>query len=125
MKQLIGLLVLLAPQLALASEPDCGAFTTTQDIMRCEAKALQAAERALNGAYGRVMKELAGPAAYEREAKAQLVKAQRNWIAFREQDCAAMSTAMGGGSLQGVVRLTCMRAHADIRTGQLDAFRQH
>ena len=128
MKKIIGLPLLLAallsPQLALAAQADCGDSVTTYDIIRCEGKQLDAAERALNAAYGRVMKELAGPASYEREAKALLVKAQRHWIAFREQDCAARSTAMGGGSLQGVVRVSCMREHAEIRTRQLDAFRQ-
>ena len=128
MKKIIGplvLAVLLSPQLASATEANCGEFTTTYDIMRCEGKRLASAERALNGAYGRVMKELAGSAPYERDAKALLLKAQRHWVAFREQDCAAISTAMGGGSLQGVVRVTCMREHAEIRTRQLDAFRQN
>ena len=125
MKTMIGMLGLLMSCQALAAPTDCGESVTTLDMMRCEGRQLEQAEDALNQAYGRVMKELAGPQVHEREARTLLRQAQRNWVAFREQDCAAKVAAMGGGSLQGVVRIGCMREHAEIRTRQLYAFRQH
>lgn len=125
MKTMIGILGLVMSCQAAATPTDCRESVTTRDMMRCEGRQLEHAERALNQGYGRALEELAGPQAHEREARTLLRKAQRNWVAFREQDCAAKVAAMGGGSLQGVVRIGCMREHAEIRTRQLYAFRQH
>lgn len=52
-----------------------------------------------------------------------LVKAQRNWVAFRDQDCKAMLIARGEATLRGWYHLNCLRSHAELRTRQLDAFR--
>lgn len=125
MKKMIGMLGLMLSCQAASAQTGCAESITTLDLVRCEGRQLEQAERALNQAYGRAMKELAGPQAHEREARTLLRKAQRNWVAFREQDCAAKVAAMGGGSLQGVVRIGCMREHAESRTRQLSAFRPH
>lgn len=124
-KTLFPLVLFLGAQCAAAQDDPCKSATTTVDILRCEESRLKHAEEALNAAYRRLTGELQqkGSEPHEREARALLVKAQRNWVAFREQDCKAMFTARGGGTLRPLYYLNCMRRHAELRTKQLETFR--
>jgi len=121
----VSLAAIVAAPFAAAQDSTCKAPQTTQEVIRCEEFKLKDAEQALNAAYQRLTRELQqkGNEAHEREAHALLVKAQRNWVAFREQDCKAMVTARGGGTLQPWYYLNCMRSHAQLRTKQLETFR--
>ena len=124
-KKLVPLAALVWASYAMAQDEACKAPDTTAAILRCEELRLRHAEQALNAAYRRLAGELQqrGSEAHEREARALLVKAQRNWVAFREQDCKALFTARGDGSLRPWYYLNCMRSHAQLRTKQLETFR--
>ena len=115
--------VALAVLPAFGQEPPCAAGKTTLDAVRCEESRLKAAEIALNREYKLLVEGLGRSSEpHEREARNLLVKAQRNWVMFRELDCKAMFTARGGGTLAPWYQLHCMRSHAELRTKQLREF---
>jgi uncharacterized protein YecT (DUF1311 family) len=120
-------LLLLAPLLwgpfANAREGPCTSPTTAAEAACCEAFKLKADEQALNEAYRRLLKELEGGEPHEREARATLIRAQRHWVAFREQDCLAKLMLRGDASLRYWYQQDCLREHARLRTRQLNDFR--
>ncbi len=122
-KALVLLLPLLAAPLAAADETPCRAPTTSAEVAVCEAFRLKADEQSLNQAYQRLLKEMDGPESDDREARAILVKAQRHWVAFREQDCKAKLVDRGDASLRHWYHQNCLREHARLRTRQLNEFR--
>lgn len=52
-----------------------------------------------------------------------LVRAQRHWVAFREQDCLAKLMLRGEASLRYWYQQDCLREHARLRSRQLNDFR--
>ena len=125
LKHLMPLIALAWASYATAQDTACEAPEMTATVIRCEDLKLKTAEHALNAAYRSLTAELQqrGSEAHEREARALLVQAQRNWVAFREQDCRAMVAARGEGTLRPWYYLNCMRTHAELRTKQLQTFR--
>lgn len=123
LKTLLLLAPLLAAPCAAVEKGPCTAPTTSAEVAACEAFRLKADELALNGAYKRLLGELGGSETNEREARATLVKAQRHWVAFREQDCLAKLSFRGEASLRYWYHQNCMREHARLRTRQLNEFR--
>jgi uncharacterized protein YecT (DUF1311 family) len=83
---------------------------------------LKADEQALNVAYQQLLKQLDSPEPDDRKARATLIKAQRSWVAFREQDCQAKLIVRGEASLRYWYHQHCLREHARLRTKQLNEF---
>ena len=79
---------------AAARAADCDNARSQNELSACAAKAMDKADRTLNEAYEKVIVRLkADPKAAE-----LLRKSQHAWIAFRDSDCAFMSSGVEGGS---------------------------
>ncbi len=123
MCKLLLLAVALAVLPAFGQEYPCTANETMVDAVRCEESRLKAADVVLNQEYRQLVEGLGGSSEpHEREASDLLVRAQRNWVVFRELDCKAMFVARGGATLAPWYQLRCMRTHAELRTKQLREF---
>lgn len=95
-----ALALLLASGYTLAD--DCTNASTQADINTCTVNEYQAADKKLNLTWQDVMKR-AAPA--QRDL---LKKAQSAWIALRDADCAFISSATEGGSIQPMVHSQCL-----------------
>lgn len=91
---------------ALISAPtladDCANASTQADLNSCTATQYQAADKKLNNTYSTAMKRADAP---QREL---LKKAQQAWITMRDADCAFISSATEGGSVQPMVNNQCL-----------------
>ena len=99
-RALPALALLLASGYTLAD--DCTNASTQADINTCTANEYQAADKKLNQTWQDVMKR-AAPA--QRDL---LKKAQSAWIALRDADCAFISSATEGGSVQPMINNQCL-----------------
>ena len=87
---------------ALADDP-CDDAQTQAEINRCSHEAFLAADAELNATWKQVLK-----AVDEEPGKPRLIKAQRMWIAFRDEACyAEASVVAGGGSLERTIFSGC------------------
>lgn len=117
------LLGLALCQTAQAQEIDCANAMAQSELNQCAYQDWEAADVELNAAYKEAMALLQGwdeglPAAERGGAKA-LKEAQRAWITFRDQACAAEGYAMKGGSAEPLLFYGCMRLLTVERTAHL------
>jgi uncharacterized protein YecT (DUF1311 family) len=99
--------------------------TNTNTINECALIEQKQVEAKLNAVYQRVMKHLGQPDSETdkyAETKAALLAAQRAWVKFREADCHAMYLHYQGGTIRGVIYITCMQSHAESRIKELERF---
>lgn len=74
----------------------------------CTSTALDAADKVLNGVYGKLadqMKASADP--QDKERLRRLVASERAWIAYRDAECALQGASMLGGSGEPLMVLDC------------------
>ncbi|NHI00043.1 lysozyme inhibitor LprI family protein [Oceanimonas sp. MB9] len=74
----------------------------------------QAADRALNQAYGQLMNSLAS------DRRKKLKAAQRAWLRFRDAQAELVSSAYEGGSMQPLVHSEELRRLTESRTRELE-----
>lgn len=117
----LALLGLSAP--AAAQAIDCSQAMAQQDLNQCAYADWEAADAQLNAAYQEAMVLLqewdARLPANERGGAEMLRQAQRAWITFRDNACAAEGYAMKGGSAEPLLVYGCMRLLTIERTGHL------
>ena len=82
--------------------------TKTDDLLACGQGALDRAEAALNKQWRRM------------PHPAELVRAQKAWLVWRDAECEAENYATGGHEEQ-IVRLACLADLTDQRAKQLRA----
>jgi uncharacterized protein YecT (DUF1311 family) len=99
---------------AFAQSPRCTNDGTSFDSLRCEEEKLKEPEQSLNSAYTQLLANLEGS-----KAREGLIKAQREWIKFRDLDCDAKYELRPGASLQSWYRMNCRLEHATQRAAQL------
>jgi len=122
----IAMLVAMTPVLGNAqskSADPCVTQANTVEINQCLGNRLEARDKALNAAYGALLKRLdasdpADGVDYQ-AVKRQLVEAQRAWISFSKNDCSARYDLYAGGTIRGAVYAGCMIAHTGRRTNDL------
>lgn len=116
---------------AAAQEIDCANAMAQMDLNQCAYDDWEAADAELNDAYQDAMDLLRDwdenlPADEQGGAEA-LREAQRAWITFRDQACAAEGYAMKGGSAEPLLVYGCMRLLTEERTahltGMVEAYR--
>jgi uncharacterized protein YecT (DUF1311 family) len=117
----LALLCLSAP--AAAQGVDCSQAMAQQDLNQCAYADWEAADAQLNAAYRDAMALLQSwdarlPAA-DRGGADRLRQAQRAWITFRDNACAAEGYAMKGGSAEPLLVYGCMRLLTVERTAHL------
>ena len=106
------------PLLASAQEVDCAKAEAQVELTFCAEQDWNAADARMNAAYKTAvtaMKDIdASLDAADRGAEASLRAAQRAWVTFRDNTCAAEGWAMHGGSAEPMVIYGCRaRVSAD------------
>ncbi|TDK42313.1 lysozyme inhibitor LprI family protein [Antarcticimicrobium luteum] len=120
----LAALLLTAP--AGAQALDCSAPQTQTDMTQCAALMYEAADGDLNLAY-RLAHDTArqidaANGAGAPGAETRLRNAQRAWIAFRDLACETESLLAYGGSMQPMLRLSCLERQTRARTEDLRYF---
>ena len=101
---------------------DCNNAITTVDMNECTSLAQKQVEVKLNATYQTTLKFLDAQKAVG--AKKKLVKAQRAWVQFRENDCAAVYALHATGTIRTLMWIGCMQSRAEQRIAELEAFTQ-
>ena len=108
---------------AAAQEVDCATAMAQADLNACAYQDWETADAALNDAYQEAMALLetwdANLPEDEQGGAEALREAQRAWITFRDQACAAEGYAMKGGSAEPLLVYGCMRLLTEERTNHL------
>jgi uncharacterized protein YecT (DUF1311 family) len=106
------LAVCLMPLGAMAAHADCANAATQVEMNTCAGQAYKAADAALNKGYAAAMTRMKAidadlPKA-EQGAEANLRKAQRAWVGYRDAACAAEGFKAHGGSIEPMVVAGCL-----------------
>lgn len=113
---------LLAATFLAAAAPtafalDCKTPTEQSDLNRCADQAFKIADAALNATYAEIVGRLASPD--RAHAKTLLATAQRDWLAFRDAECAFRTSDSNGGSMHPMDGLGCLQHVTEARTAAL------
>jgi uncharacterized protein YecT (DUF1311 family) len=101
------------------AQPSCLQKAETQyELDACAGSMAKAADARLNKSYRELMCYL-NMDDYKDE-RAQLVAAQRAWLAFRDADCAWQGS--GGGSISPMNQALCLAGLSDARAKELDSW---
>ena len=122
--------VALLPHSAMAQPSasiSCDSPQNTMEINECASRAYKAQDAALNEAYRALTRSLqsggVGDTTDYTAVKAQLVKAQKAWVLFRDADCLAVRKLHEEGTIRTVMQLGCLIQHTEQRTKELKAWR--
>lgn len=106
-----------------AQEVDCANAQTQMEMTFCAEQDWNTADAALNAAYKaavRVMKDIdANLDASDRGAEEALRAAQRAWVTFRDNTCAAEAWSYHGGSAEPMAIYQCRARVSDQRADEL------
>ncbi|MGE0884849.1 MAG: lysozyme inhibitor LprI family protein [Blastocatellales bacterium] len=94
-------------------KPVCGDLMTQGEMNRCAQDEYRKADAELNKVYQQVMAKLTP------EHKAKLKTAQLAWIQFRDAHCECEAFTFDGGSMQPLIRFTCLDSETQHRINQL------
>ncbi|UFS67177.1 lysozyme inhibitor LprI family protein [Paracoccus denitrificans] len=98
---------------------DCMDSATTQTAMTaCAAQLYQAADADLNKTFHEIRQRIGDDA----QTQSMLRSAERNWIAFRDAECAFAASAGEGGSAYTMTSDLCL---ADITTARVKQLRKY
>jgi uncharacterized protein YecT (DUF1311 family) len=113
----------LLPFGVFAQDTNCDAAQTQMDLTRCSADAWLVADDDLNEAFGAaigIMAQIdAGLPSTERGAEKALRRAQRAWIAMRDDTCLAEGYQVHGGSAQPMMVNLCLTRLTQSRAEDL------
>lgn len=116
-------LVMSIPLSLLAQEHGCEAAQTQMEMTQCSADEWRLSDDDLNAAYLAaidVMVEIDfGLPSSERGGEQALRRAQRSWIAMRDETCLAEGYLMHGGSAEPMMVSMCKTRLTQIRAADL------
>lgn len=123
MRWLLLVLLALVPGAAVAQVVDCSNAVAQVEMTYCAEQDWLAADADLNAAYAdarALMRDIdADLPKSQRGAELALRDAQRAWIVFRDQACAAEGFMMRGGSAEPMVIYGCRARLTEERTAGL------
>lgn len=94
-------------------EDACPQARTQRDLNVCAAQELARADSVLNARYQRLVRTMPAP-------QLELLRtSQRAWIRFRDAECAYRASAYAGGSMQPMVRSSCLARLTEVRAAEL------
>lgn len=91
----------------------CGDLMTQQEMNRCAGDEYRKADAELNKVYQQTMAKLTP------EHKPKLKAAQLVWIQFRDAHCDCEAFTFDGGSMQPLIKFTCLESETQHRIQQL------
>jgi uncharacterized protein YecT (DUF1311 family) len=106
--------------LSSAHAEDCQNSVTQGEMNNCANEAYEKSDAELNALYKQVGSRLKGDA---KQANL-LVTAQRAWIAFRDAECAFVSSPTTGGSVNPMVQANCRDRVTSARVNDLKSYLQ-
>src|SRR5260221_1963798 len=117
----------LAPFTVRSTEPQCNG--NARQVESCQAAALDAAEKRLNGVYSLVMKMYAAGAvdpvtSFFPDKKKYLVVAERAWVKYRDAQCAAEGIMVVPGSGVPTVEGRCLLTLTEERVQFLEGLKR-
>lgn len=92
----------LAPVYAADNTTDCSDADNQIEMNDCAAKAYQIADQQLNMAYKQAQKH------FDKGGQEKLKEAQKQWISYRDAQCAVEAYDSEGGSIQPVIINNCL-----------------
>lgn len=100
-------------------KPNCADWGNLpqQDMNQCAGIAYDEADAELNRVWGE-LRERRG----EGHSWDPILEAQRAWIPFRDAHCESVAAPYEGGSIQPLIRSTCLTDVTEQRTAQLRDF---
>lgn len=110
---LIGLAALAQPAQA-QQDVDCKDPQTQMAMNMCAGQDYQAADEELNAVWAELREARQGRPSWQ-----PILDAQRLWIPFRDAHCEAEAAPYEGGSIQPLIRLSCLAVVTQQRTAQL------
>ena len=125
-KRLLAVSAVIIASVGSAQAQDCSNPMDQNTMNRCAYEDWQAADGELNAVWKRAMAMAKSMDKYtpagETTTSASLRAAQRSWITFRDQACAAESMLMRGGSAQPLLEVGCKARLTRARTDDLRIF---
>jgi uncharacterized protein YecT (DUF1311 family) len=112
---LIGFILIAGTSVASAAD-ECASPMDQTTMNICADKSYKEADRALNAQYAVTRKAVL---AYDPEGDKLLIAAQRAWVAFRDAHCNATSFAFKGGTMEPMMRASCLAETTEARTAEL------
>jgi uncharacterized protein YecT (DUF1311 family) len=116
----IGAGLILIGSLLDAAALDCDEAEDQASLNACASEAYRAADAKLNATYRQVTSRLADLPDFH----AALTRAQRAWIAYRDAECAFMTSAVAEASAYPMVADNCLEGITDARTEDLGGLLQ-
>jgi uncharacterized protein YecT (DUF1311 family) len=112
----------LAPQSARAAVP-CDAPETQIQMMECADADYKAADKALNEAYREILADLRKSDETQPDwgLEAAFRESQRAWLPFRDRQCDWEALFVKGGTMEPLIRLSCLTEMTTRRTEQMRA----
>lgn len=95
-----------------ARAADCGTVSTQIEMNMCAQREFEAADAALNTAYGRVFERTSN----RTDTQQLLTAAQQSWVLFRNAECAFAASGVQGGSAFPMVEQMCRTQITEART---------
>lgn len=96
---------------------DCDNARTQTELNLCAAQAAHQADQELNSVYQELKAKIKGTSQERR-----LIKAQRTWIQFRDQDCDYAQRQYDGGTMMPMIYGFCVADLTEKRTQQLEYY---
>lgn len=96
-----------------AGKQGCADLLTQHEMNRCAQEEYKKADAALNRAYQQAMAKLSP------EHKSKLKTAQLAWIKFRDAHCDCEAFTFDGGSMEPLIKFTCLDSVTKQRTQQI------
>lgn len=93
------LISVLQPQV---SKSDCKNPATQLELNQCAVQKFHQADSALNSQYQSIFSTL------DEHGKQRLKTAERAWLAYRDANCEAESDRYTGGSMQPLIKSSCL-----------------
>jgi uncharacterized protein YecT (DUF1311 family) len=87
---------------------------TTADLNECAKITFRNADAELNSVYRILLSKIT-----DRVTKEKLIKAQRTWIAFRDESCQVVRSLNAGGTIETMRYIGCLTMTTENRTNEL------
>lgn len=113
----LALIIALAP-LSIAWAADCDHTTTQTNMNACADQAYKQSDAELN----RVYKQITSRLKDDKAARKLLLTSQRDWLAFRDAECAFATSTSARGSIYPMLVAQCRDALTRKRVKQLESY---
>lgn len=109
----LGLASTASPAFA-QDKMECSNPQTQLEMNQCAAQDYETADAELNTVWAELRQVRGDTPSWD-----AILEAQRLWIPFRDAHCEAEAAPFEGGSIQPLIRLSCLASATNARTAQL------